>query len=61
MVVGIIVALFVTALIYALATLIVRKSPPPPEFIWIIWLVAVLLIVLVWWNRVLEPLIGPLP
>jgi hypothetical protein len=60
-IVGIIIALFVTALIYALASLIVRKVPPPAEFIWVVWLVAIFLIVLVWWNRVLEPLIGPLP
>lgn len=61
MVVGILVALLVTVLVYALASLIVRKLPVPGEFVWIVWLVAIVLIVLVWWNRVLEPLIGPVP
>lgn len=61
MIVAILIALLVTVLVYALASLIVRKLPVPSEFVWIVWLVAIILIVLVWWNRVLEPLIGPLP
>lgn len=61
MIVAILIALLVTVLVYALASLIVRKLPVPAEFVWIVWLVAIILIVLVWWNRVLEPLIGPLP
>lgn len=61
MIADIIIALFVTVLIYALASLIVQKAPPPAELVWVVWLVAIFLIVLVWWNRVLEPLVGPLP
>ena len=61
MVVAIVIALLVTILVYALASLVVRKLPIPGEFVWLVWLIAIILIVLVWWNRVLEPLIGPLP
>jgi hypothetical protein len=60
-IVGILIALLATVLIYALASLVVRKMPIPAEFVWLVWLVAIVLIVLVWWNRVLGPLIGPLP
>lgn len=61
MIVAILIALLVTVLVYALANLIVRKLPVPAEFVWIVWLIAIILIVFVWWNRVLEPLIGPMP
>jgi uncharacterized membrane protein YczE len=61
MIVAILVALLVTVIIYALASLIVRKLPVPPEMAWIVWAVAILLIAIVWWVRVLAPLIGPLP
>ena len=61
MILGILIALLVTALIYALASLVTRKLPVPAELVWVVWLIAIILIVLVWWNRVLEPLIGPLP
>lgn len=61
MVVAILVALLISVIIYALASLIVRKLPVPAEFVWLVWLVAIILIVVVWWARVLEPLMGPLP
>lgn len=61
MVVAILIALLVTVIIYALASLIVRKLPVPAEFVWLVWLVAIVLIIIVWWVRVLEPLMGPLP
>jgi len=61
MIVAILIALLVTVLIYALASLICRKLPVPAEFVWVIWVIAIILIVLVWWNRVLAGLIGPLP
>lgn len=61
MVAGILIALLITVLIYALATLACRKLPVPPEFTWVVWLIAIILIVFVWWNRVLATLIGPLP
>lgn len=60
-VVDILIALLISVIIYALASLIVRKLPIPAEFVWIVWLVAIILIVIVWWARVLAPLIGPLP
>lgn len=61
MIIGIIIALFVTVIVYLLASLAVRKLSPEREFVLAIWLIAVVIIVLVWWNRVLEPLVGPLP
>ena len=61
MIAGILIALLISVIIYALAALIVRKLPVPGEFVWLIWVVAIILIVLVWWNRVLGPLVGPLP
>lgn len=61
MIVSILIALLISVIVYALASLVVRKLPVPPEFVWIVWLVAIILIVIVWWVRVLEPLIGPLP
>ena len=61
MVVSILIALVITVIIYALASLITRKLPVPAEFVWVVWLVAIVLIVIVWWVKVLEPLIGPLP
>jgi uncharacterized BrkB/YihY/UPF0761 family membrane protein len=60
-IVGILIALLVTVVIYALASLITRKLPVPAEFVWIVWVIAIILIVIVWWVRVLAPLIGPLP
>lgn len=61
MIAAILIALLVTVIVYALASLIVRKLPVPAEFVWLVWLVALILIILVWWARVLEPLLGPLP
>ncbi len=61
MVVSILIALLISVIVYALASLIVRKLPIPGEFVWLVWLVAIILIVVVWWVRVLEPLVGPLP
>lgn len=61
MIVAILIALLISVVIYALASLIVNRLPVPAEFVWLVWVVAIILIVLVWWNRVLEPLIGPLP
>ena len=60
MVVAILVALLVSVIIYALASLITRKLPVPAEFVWLVWLVAIVLIVIVWW-RVISGLVGPLP
>lgn len=60
MVAAILIALLVSVVIYALASLIVRKLPIG-ELGWVVWMIAIILIVLVWWNRVLEPLVGPLP
>ena len=60
MVVEILVALLASVIVYALASLATRKLPVPTEFVWVVWLVAIILIVLVWW-RVLAPLVGPLP
>ena len=60
MIAALLVALIVTAVIYAVATLIVRKLPVPAEFVWLVWVVAIILIVLVWW-RVIAPYVGPLP
>lgn len=60
MIVGILVALLISVIIYTLATLVVRKLPVG-EFGWLVWVVAIVLIVIVWWVRVLEPLMGPLP
>lgn len=60
MVIAILIALLLSVVIYALATLIVRKLPVG-EFAWVVWVVAIILIVVVWWVRVLEPLVGPLP
>lgn len=61
MIVSILIALLISVIVYALASLIVRKLPVPAEFVWIVWLVAIILIVIVWWVKVLDPLIGPLP
>jgi hypothetical protein len=61
MIVAILIALLVSVVIYALASLITRKLPVPGEFVWLVWLVAIMLIVIVWWVRVLAPLMGPLP
>lgn len=60
MVVSIIIALIVSVIIYALATLVVTKLPVPQPFTWVVWLIAILLIILVWW-RVIAPYMGPLP
>ena len=60
MIVAILIALLVTVIIYFLASLAVSKLPVPAEFVWVVWLVAVILIVLVWW-RVIAPYVGPLP
>lgn len=60
MIVTILVALLVSVIIYALASLITRKLPVPAEFVWVVWLVAIVLIVLVWWQA-LSGLVGPLP
>lgn len=60
MIMSILVAMVVSVIIYALASLITRKLPVPAEFVWVVWVVAIILIALVWW-RVVAPLVGPLP
>lgn len=60
MIVAILVALLVSVIIYAVASLVTRKLPVPAEFVWVVWLVAIILIVIVWW-RVIAPYVGPLP
>jgi hypothetical protein len=61
MIVALITAIIVTAVVYFLAALVVEKMPIRAEFVWLVWLVAILIIVVAWWRLVLEPLIGPLP
>lgn len=61
MIVGILIALLVTVIVYAFARFITARTGFPAEFVWVVWIIAAVVIVLVWWNRVLEPLIGPLP
>lgn len=60
MIVGILIALLVTVIIFVLAKLACQKVVPG-EYHRIVWLIAIVLIIVVWWNRVLGPLIGPLP
>ena len=60
MIVAILIALLVTVIIYFLASLVVSKLPVPAELVWVVWLVAIILIVLVWW-RVIAPYVGGLP
>lgn len=61
MIVGILIALLVTVIVYALARFITGRTGFPAEMDWVVWIIAAVIIALVWWNRVLEPLIGPSP
>jgi hypothetical protein len=61
MIIAILIALLISVVVYALTSLIVRKLPIPGELVWVCWLVAIIIIVIVWWVRVLGPLVGPLP
>lgn len=61
MIVAIIIAIVVTAVVYFLADIIVQKMPIRAELVWLVWLVAILIIVVAWWRLVIDPAIGPLP
>lgn len=64
MVISILIALVVTVVVLFLAGLVVEKLSPEPipsRLTWAVWLIAVIVVVFVWWVRVLAPLVGPLP
>jgi hypothetical protein len=64
MIVAILIAFIVTVVLIALGNLIQSKLSPQPipgDWVWVVWVIVVLLIVVVWWNLVIGPHIGPLP
>lgn len=61
LVIGCLIALVLTAVIYFLTGLILDQVGLPSGGNRIAWLIAVLLILLVWWKFVIGPLLGPLP
>jgi hypothetical protein len=58
---GVVVALLLSSVVYFLAGLIIDKIDLPPGGARVAWVVAVLLIVLIWWRFVIAPALGPLP
>ena len=64
MIVSILLALLATVIILALAKLVERKlspNPIPGDWVWCVWVIAVILIIVAWWRMVLGDLVGPMP
>jgi uncharacterized RDD family membrane protein YckC len=57
---ALIVAVIIIAVVFAIAHLIARFTPIPGEIVWLVYLIAALISILVLW-RVIAPLLGPLP
>jgi hypothetical protein len=64
MIVALVTCIIVTAVILFLAGLTAEKlspSPIPSAYIWLVWVIAIVLIVVAWWRLFLAPIMGPLP
>lgn len=60
MIEALIVAVIIIAVVFAIAHIIVRYTPIPAEVVWLVYLVAALISILVLY-RVIAPVLGPLP
>lgn len=64
MVVTLFICIVVTVVILFLAGLAAGKlspAPIPAEFAWVVWVIAIVLILVAWWRIFLAPIMGPLP
>jgi len=57
---ALIVAIVIIAVVFAIAHIIVRYTPIPAEVVWLVYLIAALIAIVVLW-RVIAPYVGPLP
>ena len=60
MIAALLVAVIVIAVVFAIAHILVRYTPIPAEIVWLVYLIAAVIAILVLW-RVIAPVIGPLP
>ncbi len=60
MIEALIIAIIVIAVVFAIAHIIVRYTPIPAEVVWLVYLIAALIAIVVLW-RVISPVVGPLP
>ena len=60
MIEALIVAIVIIAVVFAIAHIIVRYTPIPAEVVWLVYLIAALIAIVVLW-RVIAPYVGPLP
>jgi hypothetical protein len=60
MIEALIIAVVVIAVIFAIAHILVRYTPIPGEIVWLVYLIAALIAILILW-RVISSVVGPLP